>query len=114
MTDARDGSSRTIRQFHFLTWPEDTEVPRQADHFIDLIGQVCTIQSVRESLARAKLNKIFQVHKTRELFGVSGPICVHCSSGVGRTGVFLGLTIILERLRCEGEIDIFQVVKLMR
>ena len=40
MTDARDGSSRTIRQFHFLTWPEDTEVPRQADHFIDLIGQV--------------------------------------------------------------------------
>ena len=45
MTDARDGSSRTIRQFHFLTWPEDTEVPRQADHFIDLIGQVCTIRT---------------------------------------------------------------------
>ena len=55
-----------------------------------------------------------KVHKTRELFGVSGPICVHCSGGVGRTGAFLGLTIILERLRCEAEIDIFQVVKLMR
>ena len=107
MTDARDGSSRTIRQFHFLTWPEDTEVPRQADHFIDLIGQVSP--GIPDEVL-----KIFQVHKTRELFGVSGPICVHCSSGVGRTGVFLGLTIILERLRCEGEIDIFQVVKLMR
>jgi len=59
MTDARDGSSRTIRQFHFLTWPEDTEVPRQADHFIDLIGQVCTIRSVRESLVRTKLKKMF-------------------------------------------------------
>ena len=40
MTDARDGSSRTIRQFHFFSWPEDAEVPRQADQFIDLIGQV--------------------------------------------------------------------------
>ena len=40
MTDARDGSSRTIRQFHFTAWPEETEVPRQADYFIDLIGQV--------------------------------------------------------------------------
>ena len=40
MTDARDGSSRTIRQFHFVAWPEGAEVPHQADHFIDLIGQV--------------------------------------------------------------------------
>ena len=40
MTDARDGGSRTIRQFHFTAWPEETEVPRQADYFIDLIGQV--------------------------------------------------------------------------
>ena len=54
------------------------------------------------------------MHKTREQFGVVGPICIHCSAGVGRTGVFIGLTIILERLRCEGEVDIFQTVKLMR
>ena len=40
MTDARDGSSRTIRQFHFVAWPEGAEVPHQADHFIALIGQV--------------------------------------------------------------------------
>ena len=46
MTDARDGSSRTIRQFHFISWPEDTEVPRQADQFIDLIGQVTVVLTV--------------------------------------------------------------------
>ena len=40
MTDARDGTNRTIRQFHFTGWPESAEVPHQADHFIDLIGQV--------------------------------------------------------------------------
>ncbi|CBY10007.1 unnamed protein product [Oikopleura dioica] len=93
MTDARDGTSRTVRQFHFVSWPEGAEVPSHADNFIDLIGQV---------------------HKTREQFGVVGPICVHCSAGVGRTGVFIGLTVILERLRCEGEVDVFQTVKLMR
>ena len=47
---------------------------------------------------------LIKVHKTREQFGVVGPICVHCSAGVGRTAVFIGLTVILERLRCEGEV----------
>jgi len=40
MTDARDGTSRTVRQFHFVSWPEGAEVPSHADNFIDLIGQV--------------------------------------------------------------------------
>lgn len=56
MTDARDGSSRTIRQFQFTDWPEQG-VPKSGDGFIDFIGQV---------------------HKTKEQFGQDGPITVHC------------------------------------
>lgn len=36
------------------------------------------------------------------------------SAGVGRTGVFITLSIVLERMRYEGAVDIFQTVKMLR
>ncbi|XP_044298723.1 receptor-type tyrosine-protein phosphatase F isoform X3 [Varanus komodoensis] len=92
VTDARDGQSRTIRQFQFTDWPEQG-VPKTGEGFIDFIGQV---------------------HKTKEQFGQDGPISVHCSAGVGRTGVFITLSIVLERMRYEGVVDMFQTVKTLR
>ncbi|XP_066430538.1 receptor-type tyrosine-protein phosphatase S isoform X8 [Eleutherodactylus coqui] len=92
VTDARDGQSRTVRQFQFTDWPEQG-VPKSGEGFIDFIGQV---------------------HKTKEQFGQDGPISVHCSAGVGRTGVFITLSIVLERMRYEGVVDVFQTVKMLR
>ncbi|XP_070563070.1 LOW QUALITY PROTEIN: receptor-type tyrosine-protein phosphatase delta-like [Ptychodera flava] len=92
VTDARDGQSRTIRQFQFTDWPEQG-VPKSGEGFIDFIGQV---------------------HKTKEQFGQDGPITVHCSAGVGRTGVFISLSIVLERMRYEGVVDMYQTVKTLR
>ncbi|XP_061620690.1 receptor-type tyrosine-protein phosphatase delta isoform X46 [Phyllopteryx taeniolatus] len=92
VTDARDGQSRTVRQFQFTDWPEQG-VPKSGEGFIDFIGQV---------------------HKTKEQFGQDGPISVHCSAGVGRTGVFITLSIALERMRYEGVVDVFQTVKMLR
>ncbi|XP_042273047.1 protein tyrosine phosphatase receptor type Fa isoform X11 [Thunnus maccoyii] len=92
VTDARDGQSRTIRQFQFTDWPEQG-VPKTGEGFIDFIGQV---------------------HKTKEQFGQDGPITVHCSAGVGRTGVFITLSIVLERMRYEGVVDLFQTIKTLR
>ncbi|XP_012542429.1 tyrosine-protein phosphatase Lar isoform X8 [Monomorium pharaonis] len=92
VTDARDGASRTVRQFQFIDWPEQG-VPKSGDGFIDFIGQV---------------------HKTKEQFGQDGPITVHCSAGVGRTGVFITLSIVLERMQYEGVVDIFQTVRILR
>nr|XP_046156363.1 receptor-type tyrosine-protein phosphatase F-like isoform X16 [Oncorhynchus gorbuscha] len=92
VTDARDGQSRTIRQFQFTDWPEQG-VPKTGEGFIDFIGQV---------------------HKTKEQFGQDGPISAHCSAGVGRTGVFITLSIVLERMRYEGVVDLFQTVKTLR
>uniref|UniRef100_A0A672SEZ0 protein-tyrosine-phosphatase n=1 Tax=Sinocyclocheilus grahami TaxID=75366 RepID=A0A672SEZ0_SINGR len=80
VTDARDGQSRTVRQFQFTDWPEQG-VPKSGEGFIDFIGQV---------------------HKTKE------------HAGVGRTGVFITLSIVLERMRYEGAVDIFQTVKMLR
>ncbi len=95
----------------YTEWPEQG-VPKIGEGFIDFIGQV---------------------HKTKEGFGQEGPIVVHCSAGktkfhfflnnqndvffskgAGRTGVFLTLSIVLERIRYEGIVDVFQTVKLLR
>ncbi|XP_074524005.1 protein tyrosine phosphatase receptor type Fa isoform X2 [Halichoeres trimaculatus] len=92
VTDARDGQSRTIRQFQFTDWPEQG-VPKTGEGFIDFISQV---------------------HKTKEQFGQDGPIAVHCSAGVGRSGVFITLSIVLERMRYEGVVDVFQTVRTLR
>ena len=40
--------------------------------------------------------------------------CVPFSAGVGRTGVFITLSIVLERMRYEGVVDLFQTVKTLR
>ena len=92
VTDARDGQSRTVRQFQFMDWPEQG-VPKSGEGFIDFIGQV---------------------HKTKEQFGQEGPITVHCSAGVGRTGVFITLSHILERMQYEGVVDVAQTVRGLR
>lgn len=92
VTDGRDGQSRTIRQFHFVDWPEQG-VPKSGDGFIEFIGQV---------------------HKTKEQFGQEGPITVHCSAGVGRTGVFITLSIVLGRMQYESIVDMFQTVRTLR
>lgn len=41
-------------------------------------------------------------------------VCVLHSAGVGRTGVFITLSIVLERMRYEGVVDLFQTVKTLR
>ncbi|XP_043942806.1 receptor-type tyrosine-protein phosphatase C-like [Protopterus annectens] len=45
----------------------------------------------------------------------SGPIVVHCSAGVGRTGTYIGIDAMMESLEAEGRIDVYgYVVKLRR
>lgn len=57
---------------------------------------------------------IREVTKMYSQLGSLRPIVVHCSSGVGRTGVFIALNIILERMKLEGVVDVFQTVKMLR
>ncbi|KAK1327956.1 hypothetical protein QTO34_012378 [Cnephaeus nilssonii] len=45
----------------------------------------------------------------------SGPILVHCSAGVGRTGTYIGIDAMLEGLEAENRVDVYgYVVKLRR
>ncbi|KAK0426038.1 hypothetical protein QR680_009515 [Steinernema hermaphroditum] len=66
-----DGETRTILQWHLRGW-NDTEAPNPED-------LLQFVRAVRESRP-------------------CDPIVVHCSAGVGRSGVFIAVDILLERV----------------
>lgn len=66
LTDTATGSSRTIRQLHYIHWP-DFNVPDCPDAFLDFL------YAVRDS-------GCFEPDV--------GPPIIHCSAGIGRSGTF--------------------------
>lgn len=75
--------TRTVTQFHFLTWPEDG-LPASTKSLLDF---------------RRKVNKSFR--------GRSCPIVLHCSDGSSRTGTYCLLDMALNRInKGVKEIDI--------
>uniref|UniRef100_A0A4W3JR20 Receptor-type tyrosine-protein phosphatase epsilon n=1 Tax=Callorhinchus milii TaxID=7868 RepID=A0A4W3JR20_CALMI len=92
LTNISEGrKNRLIRQFHFHDWPE-IGIPAEGRGMIDLIAAV---------------------QKQQQQTG-NQPIIVHCSAGAGRTGTFIALSNILERVKAEGLLDVFQTVKSLR
>uniref|UniRef100_A0A665VD74 protein-tyrosine-phosphatase n=1 Tax=Echeneis naucrates TaxID=173247 RepID=A0A665VD74_ECHNA len=83
--------TRVIRHFHFHGWPE-IGIPAEGKGMIDIIASV---------------------QRQQQQSG-NHPIVVHCSAGAGRTGTFIALSNILERVKAEGLLDVFQTVKSLR
>uniref|UniRef100_A0AAY4EM04 Tyrosine-protein phosphatase non-receptor type 20 n=1 Tax=Denticeps clupeoides TaxID=299321 RepID=A0AAY4EM04_9TELE len=91
VTNNRENKSRIVRQFHFHGWPE--------------VGM--------PSDGKGMINIIAAVQKQQQQSG-NHPITVHCSAGAGRTGTFCALSTVLERVKAEGILDVFQTVKSLR
>ncbi|KAH0615745.1 hypothetical protein JD844_026152 [Phrynosoma platyrhinos] len=91
VTNTRENKSRQIRQFHFHGWPE-VGIPTDGKGMINIIAAV---------------------QKQQQQSG-NHPITVHCSAGAGRTGTFCALGTVLERVKAEGILDVFQTVKSLR
>ncbi|KAG7264190.1 hypothetical protein CRUP_020541, partial [Coryphaenoides rupestris] len=89
--DYTEKQTRTIRHFHFHGWPE-IGIPAEGKGMIDIIAAV---------------------QRQQQQSG-NHPIVVHCSAGAGRTGTFIALSNILERVKAEGLLDVFQTVKSLR
>uniref|UniRef100_A0A8C5AUV2 protein-tyrosine-phosphatase n=1 Tax=Gadus morhua TaxID=8049 RepID=A0A8C5AUV2_GADMO len=83
--------ARHVRHFHFHGWPE-IGIPAEGRGMIDLVASV---------------------QRQQQQSG-NHPIIVHCSAGAGRTGTFIALSNILERVKAEGLLDVFQTVKSLR
>uniref|UniRef100_S4RPI8 protein-tyrosine-phosphatase n=1 Tax=Petromyzon marinus TaxID=7757 RepID=S4RPI8_PETMA len=87
ISSGKDNKSRQIRQFHFQGWPE-VGIPDDGKGMISLIADV---------------------QRQQQQSG-NQPIVIHCSAGAGRTGTctFCALSTVLERVKAEGILDVFQ------
>ncbi|XP_057679841.1 receptor-type tyrosine-protein phosphatase N2 [Corythoichthys intestinalis] len=83
--------TRTVTQFHFLSWM-DRGVPNCARTLLDF---------------RRKVNKCYR--------GRSCPIIVHCSDGAGRSGTYILIDMVLNRMaKGAKEIDIAATLEHLR
>lgn len=92
MNDTQSGNYKTIRHFQYMDWPEHG-VPESAEMFLEFVQQI---------------------HNTCSQFGIDGPITVHDHLGSGRAGVFIAVSIIIDRMKLEHVVDVFTTVKLLR
>ncbi|KAG5276245.1 hypothetical protein AALO_G00129680 [Alosa alosa] len=81
---------REVTHIQFTSWP-DHGVPSEPHQLLKL---------------RRRVNSFSNFF--------SGPIVVHCSAGVGRTGTYIGIDAMMESLEAEGVMDIYGYVVKMR
>ena len=74
-----------VTQLHYLGWP-DHGVPANAISMVNFIRQV------------RKIHPPFH----------QPPLLVHCSAGVGRTGAFIMLDSMMQRIEAEGNVNIYE------
>lgn len=86
-----NSSPLEVTQFHFTGWP---------DHGVPQNGVVL-------------INFIKRVRAAHPYFDPT-PLLVHCSAGVGRTGAFMVLDSMLQRMEVEENLNIYQFLKQLR
>ena len=93
-TTQKDSAGSLIHDvtlFHYLGWP-DHGVPANAISMIDFIRRV----------------------RRSHPYSNTDIMVVHCSAGVGRTGTFITLDYMLERIKTENSLNIFEFVTGLR
>lgn len=87
-------------------------VPSQCTAGICLQSTQFQFRIVRHSHACTPSQPFSFSHSPTDYF--HNPFLICCSAGVGRTGVFITLSIVLERMQYEGVVDVFQAVRILR
>ncbi|XP_041823464.1 receptor-type tyrosine-protein phosphatase N2 [Melanotaenia boesemani] len=91
LKNLQTNETRTVTQFHFLSWM-DRGIPNSARILLDF---------------RRKVNKCYR--------GRSCPIIVHCSDGAGRSGTYILIDMVLNRMaKGAKEIDIAATLEHLR
>ncbi|CAF1460746.1 unnamed protein product [Adineta steineri] len=85
-----DHQSRLIIQYHYTQW-KDMDVPSDSHTLLHLIHEV-------------------NEQTTPEQY----PIVVHCTAGVGRTGTYIAIDAMIDKIEHERKVDIYNFVLQMR
>ncbi|XP_026742026.1 tyrosine-protein phosphatase corkscrew-like isoform X1 [Trichoplusia ni] len=96
-----DKNCRVVFQYQFTAWP-DHGTPGDPDGVLSFIDDINRrmIQNSQDTDAPEQ-----------------NILCVHCSAGVGRTGTFIVLDMLLDKIKTSGfncDIDVHSTVKLVR
>ncbi|CAL7951746.1 unnamed protein product [Xylocopa violacea] len=81
-----EGDRRHVQHYWYDSWP-DHAVPQAVDTLVSLAAEVNTIP---------------------------GPVVVHCSAGIGRTGCFIALATGMTQLLRDGNVDVLGILCQMR
>ncbi|CAG5096440.1 Oidioi.mRNA.OKI2018_I69.XSR.g14619.t2.cds [Oikopleura dioica] len=81
-----------ISQYHISGWTSD-QVPENIDEIVYLINSIDSQRRQNDD---------------------TSPITVHCSTGAGATGAFIGLYIAIDQMKSEQAVDVLQIVKSLR
>ncbi|XP_031558481.1 tyrosine-protein phosphatase non-receptor type 11-like [Actinia tenebrosa] len=95
LTTDDDFIPRTIHHFHYTGWP-DHGVPKDPSPVLSILHEVDV--------------------KQKSIHG-AGPIVVHCSAGIGRTGTFIVIDSLIHLIKEQGldtEIDISKAIQNVR
>ncbi|XP_046571741.1 receptor-type tyrosine-protein phosphatase epsilon-like [Haliotis rubra] len=89
VTDRKTNIKRCFHQFHFATWTSD--ITPEETNLTEFLWLVRTLGNAQH-----------------------GPLLVHCSDGIGRTGTFIALDYLLDQALDEDAVDVFGYVLGMR
>ncbi|XP_075030090.1 tyrosine-protein phosphatase non-receptor type 7 isoform X3 [Calonectris borealis] len=76
---------------------------------VEYVIRDLSIQQTPES-AKPLLHLVSKVEEALQAAASPGPIIVHCSAGIGRTGCFIATRIGCQQLKDKGEVDILGIV----
>ncbi|XP_068128852.1 receptor-type tyrosine-protein phosphatase R [Hyperolius riggenbachi] len=92
LTLKQGSQSRTVKHYWYTSWP-DHKTPDSAQPLLQLM---------------------LDVEDDRKSFTGRGPVVVHCSAGIGRTGCFIATSIGCRQLKDEGVVDVLSIVCKLR
>uniref|UniRef100_A0A671MSW5 protein-tyrosine-phosphatase n=1 Tax=Sinocyclocheilus anshuiensis TaxID=1608454 RepID=A0A671MSW5_9TELE len=89
LTNTQSGQQRSITHLQYVAWP-DHGVPEDSSDFLDFVQ---SMRSMREE---------------------SVPLMVHCSAGIGRTGVLITMETAMTLMEKEKPVYALEIITLMR
>lgn len=90
LTDIEKNESRDLTQIQYIAWP-DHGVPDDSSDFLDFVSLVREKRSSRDE-----------------------PVVVHCSAGIGRTGVLITMETAMCLIECNQPVYPLDIVRTMR